>query len=161
MSETNPYAPPEASVADVVSTVESPPLWNPAAAGGWSLLFTPVFGALVHMKNWQALGEPARAENSKKWAIGSVAYIVVMVLLTLVVPDLKALDGLSRIGGLALLIGWYYASGKSQQGYVLARFGNTYKRKGWGLPLLCGLAGIAAFMAVMVVVGIVMAMAQG
>ena len=53
------YAPPTAHVDDVHAARQSavaPPLWNPGAAMAWSLLFSPIFGAFVHMKNWQALG---------------------------------------------------------------------------------------------------------
>jgi hypothetical protein len=39
----------------------APALWNPNAAANWSLLFSPMFGAWLHMKNWAALGEPERA----------------------------------------------------------------------------------------------------
>lgn len=41
-------------------------LWNPNAAANWSLLFTPLFGAYLHMLNWRSLGEaggPPRHEN--------------------------------------------------------------------------------------------------
>ena len=51
----NPYAPPKAEVADVGRTEVAPALWNPNAAASWSLLFSPAFGAFLHMKNWQAL----------------------------------------------------------------------------------------------------------
>ena len=58
----NPYSPPGAIIDDVMN---APPLWNPNAAANWSLLFSPAFGAFVHMKNWQALGEPEKAANAK------------------------------------------------------------------------------------------------
>ena len=59
MSQENPYAPPTAAVADIgtATAAPRPPLWNPGAAASWSLLLSPVFGAILHMKNWQAMGE--------------------------------------------------------------------------------------------------------
>lgn len=158
----NPYAPPRAEVADVVQAVPveaAPALWNPRAAVNWSLLFTPVFGALLHMRNWQALGEPQRAARSKAWAWGSFAFFIALTVVSAVLPDSRAMDGVSRIGGLALLVSWYYAAGKEQQAYVLVRFGKGYPRKGWGKPLLLGVAGIAAFLFAAVVVGLLVGVA--
>ena len=36
-------------------------LWNPDAAACWSMLFTPLFGTILVIRNWEALGEPKRA----------------------------------------------------------------------------------------------------
>ena len=63
----DPYAPPQTDLSAPAAELENnPPLWNPNAAAMWSLLFSPVFGALVHMKNWQAMGEPEKAAASKR-----------------------------------------------------------------------------------------------
>jgi len=154
----NPYAPPEAEVADVAgpSAVEAAPaLWNPGAAASWSLMFTPIFGAILQMKNWQALGEPDKAATAKAWAWGCVAFFVALTLLGAFLPDSKAMDGLSRLSAFALLITWYYANGKAQQAYVAARFGKTYPRKGWAKPLSLAVLGIMGFLLAAVVVGVV------
>ena len=69
MIERNPYAPPQADVEPVaVETPAAPSLWNPNAAASWSLIFTPIFGAILHMKNWEALGEPQKAAGARSWA---------------------------------------------------------------------------------------------
>ncbi len=163
MPETNnPYAAPEADVADVLGRpIESPPLWNPNAAASWSLIFSPVFGALIQRKNWQALGELERAEKSKQWAIGSLVFLILMVVLAVWSDGRSAVDALTRVAGLALLITWYYSNGKAQQAYVLARFGKTYKRRGWGFALLCAVAACAGFLVVAALIGIVAAMLEG
>ena len=153
MPVPNPYSPPTSEVADVRPTEDSPPLWNPRVAANWSLLFSPAFGALVQMKNWEALGEPKRASKSKNWAVGSVAFFVVMTLAAIFAPDSKPIDGLTRLLALVLLVVWYYASGKSQHAYVLARFGATYKKKGWGKPLLYAVLALIGFMVAMGIVG--------
>ena len=126
MNQRNPYAPPQADVEPVaMATTASPPLWNPNAAASWSLLFTPVFGAILHMKNWEALGEPQKAAGARSWAIGTLIFLFVLAIVSGILGDSKALDGLGRIAGLIVLVAWYYASGKSQQNYVLARFGRN------------------------------------
>jgi len=108
---------------------------------------------LVHMKNWQALGETEEAAKSKNWAIGSLIFLAFMALLAAFLPDSKVMDLLTRLTGLVLLIVWYYASGKPQYRYVLTKFGTKYKKKGWSKPLLCAIGGLLGFMVVMGLLG--------
>ena len=140
----NPYASPAAAVVDVVAVDAAPKLWNPNAAANWSLLFSPAFGALLHMKNWQALGDLQRAQANRNWAIASVVIILGSALLAVFNPDSKALDGSTRLVGLGLLIAWYLGSAKAQAQLVKERFGSRYPRRGWTLPLLVALGCFAA-----------------
>lgn len=156
MPEHNPYAPPVAEVADITTTEAAPALWNPGAASSWSLLFSPIFGAYLHMRNWQALGQPEKAAQSKNWVIGLVAVFTVVVLAPLIIKGVAILDVLGRFGGFAMLITWYYSIGKSQQTYVFGRFGKAYPRRGWGVPLLAALGLFAAFIAVVVVLALIL-----
>jgi len=139
MSEHNPYASPKAAVADLFEGEAAPPLWNPTAAGAWSLLFTPVFGAFLHMQNWKALGQPEKAAASKKWMLGSIAFLFAIMLSSLFISPSEVMERLTNLSGIVLLIVWYYAIGKSQQTYVAKRFGKTYPRRGWAIPLLTAL----------------------
>lgn len=150
----NPYTPPTTEVADAAPSETSPAIWNPNAAANWSLLFTPAFGALIHMKNWRALGEPARAATAKVWVIVSFVFLALVVLLGVVAPDSKPIDAASRGGGLILLIAWYAGSGREQARYVKSRFGNGYVRRGWGRPLMIAFAALVALF----VIGIVSAL---
>ena len=136
MSDHNPYAAPKAVVADVFETGTAPPLWNPTAAGAWSLLFSPIFGAFLHMQNWKALGRPEKATASKKWMFGSIAFFVANIFSSPFLRESGIMGNAGSLGILVLLIVWYYAIGKSQQTYVAARFGKTYPRRGWVIPLV-------------------------
>ncbi len=147
---SNPYAPPKSQTTDVTPKGQAPALWNPNAAASWSLLFSPAFGAYLHMKNWQALGDAEKASNSRMWIYIYAGFIVLMALSTGIAPESKVMDGLSRTAGIALLIGWYYASGKAQVTYVRAEFGTSYPRKGWLVPIV---AGIGAWLGVALVIG--------
>jgi hypothetical protein len=140
----NPYAPPQSNV-ELAATPDAlaPPLWNPNAAAILSLFFTPVFGALLHMKNWQALGEPQKAAASRGWAIGSAVFIVVWGIVSMFLGDSTTVNTFDRAAGLALLLSWYYGNGKPQTSYVLARFGKDYPRRGWAVPILIALGVIA------------------
>jgi len=149
----NPYAPPKADVADVVGSQVAPPLWNPNAAANWSLLFSPIFGAFLHMKNWQVLGEPAKASAAKVWVVVGIAVFVVLALASALVPNEKATDGLSRVVAIALLFSWYFASARHQAAYVKARFGTAYPRKGWSKALLLAVLALVGFVVALGAIG--------
>ena len=151
----NPYAPPAADVGDITQHEVAPTLWNPNAAANWSLLLSPAFGAFLHMKNWQALGEPAKAASAKVWAILSLVVLIGGSTVSALLPNIRAADGLSRILLFCLLITWYFVSARAQARYVQERFGKSYPRKGWGKPLLVALLVFAGFVAAFVVVGLV------
>lgn len=123
--------------------------WNPAAAAGWSLLLTPVFGAWLHMRNWQTLGDTARARRSWHWVLGSAAFHVMLPLSGLFLPPSEAMDSLSWLAGLGLLLAWYYLDGKAQHALLLGRHGEAYPRRGWLLPLLVGGGVLTAWLGVL------------
>ena len=150
---TNPYAPPKATVADIEVHEDAPPLWNPNAAANWSLLFSPAFGAFLHMKNWQALGEPAKASAARTWVIVVVSILIALPVLLFVIPAARGLESLSRIAGLILLISWYVSSGRAQAQYVKERLGKDYPRKGWGKPLLIALGAFLGYVLVLGLLG--------
>jgi hypothetical protein len=154
----NPYSPPQTDLSAPAAELENnPPLWNPNAAAMWSLLFSPVFGALVHMKNWQAMGEPEKAAASKRWAIGIVVALIALVVLELAFPTNRLFNAASSFGGFGLLIGWYMASGREQVQVVSMRF-IGYPKRGWGQPLLYAVLAFIAFIVVMAICGFVYAM---
>ena len=49
-------------------------VWNPDAAAGWSLIFSPVFGSYLHMCNWRTLSEPKKEASSKTWFYISIGF---------------------------------------------------------------------------------------
>ena len=113
------------------------------------------------MKNWEALGEPAKAQKSKNWAIGCVVFFFALTILLVLLPNSKPLDGLTRPLAVVLLVVWYYADGKSQQAYVLGKFGKTYPKKGWGKPRLIAVAALIGFIVVMAVFGFILGAITG
>jgi len=95
MNTRNPYAPPEAEVADVAGPAfleAAPALWNPAAAASWSLIFSPIFGSWLQMKNWQALGESEKAAKARTWVWVCCAFFTALIVLgaILLVPSWQA-----------------------------------------------------------------------
>ncbi|AKS43394.1 hypothetical protein [Wenzhouxiangella marina] len=120
----NPYAPPKSDLQPPVE--DAPAIWNPNAAGLWSLLFTPIFGASLVMKNWKAMGQPDRAGAAMIWVIVSI----VMIIPSIFIPFL----------GLVYLIVWYFSNQRPQAVYVRERWGQGYPRRSWALPLILAVA---------------------
>jgi hypothetical protein len=152
MSEQNTLTP---HPNEAITPEAIPPLWNPGAAASWSLLFGPMFGAYLHMKNWETLGQSDKASTSKKWVVANLVFLAFAALISILVSESKGLDVLTRFAGVGLLIGWYYAIGKSQQAYVLGHFGKSYPRRGWSKPLFAALGILMGFIVVIFIVGLV------
>lgn len=133
----------------------APALWNPAAAANWSLLFTPVFGAALHMKNWRALGDEQKAGQAKMWMIASLVILLGMMLAGIVLPESTELDRMGRSVGMAVLLGWYFTAARAQQKLVKERFGKNYERRGWAKPIGMALLAIGGVFCVMMIIAVV------
>ena len=147
--ETNRYAPPRAAVADTHAPDGAPPLWNPNAAANWSLLFSPVFGAWLHMSNWRALGEAAKAEASRRWLIAAMAVLGAQLFVGRFRPSMI---GWANLVALLWLLAWYFASARGQARLVKERWGRDYPRRPWSRPLLTAVLAFAAWFAIAMVV---------
>ncbi len=153
----NPYSPPKADVSSATENV--PPLWNPNAAANWCLLLSTAFGAYLHMKNWEALGESRKANISMVWMIVSILFLLGNIFLGTTVSGTGAqyqqktvhLQTLN-LPLLLVLLGWYFLSARAQVKYIKDRFGDNYPRKGWLKPifgtlgLLFGVAILTSFL---------------
>ena len=114
------FAPPKADL-EAHDGQPSPPLWNPNAAGLWSLLFSPVFGSYLVLKNWQAIGAADKIQLGRLWLGVSVAMLIV--------------SSLFPLGGFGYIIVWYFLWQSKQTEFVRARWGASYQRRGWAIPL--------------------------
>lgn len=116
-----------------------PKLWNPNSAANWSLLFTPIFGAWLHVKNWDELGKPEEAKRSMIWVYAGALFLLSSLFLTLPVAASRAI-------GPIWLFSWYFTSAKAQIKHVgaMTSAGGTYVKKPWILPLSVALAGLIA-----------------
>jgi hypothetical protein len=111
-------------------------IWNPAAAARWSLLFTPAFGAFIHMRNWQALGQPRQAASARKWFHASLCLLILQILTSALNARLGSEPLLLHPLGLLFLLVWYVAAARQQTLLVRARYGARYRRKRWDSVLL-------------------------
>ncbi len=112
-------------------------LWNPIAAANWSLIFTPMFGAWLHAKNWEALGRPNEANRSMLWVYGTIPFMLGVMLAP--IPD-----AWSRILGTVWLASWYFGFAKPQVKHLEAMQlnGVTYEKKAWLKPLAAASLGL-------------------
>jgi hypothetical protein len=151
--EASRYSPPLAPVEAPDAPPAAPALWNPGAALAWSLLFTPLFGAWLHMRNWQAMGEPEKAAGSQRWMIGILCFWIALAGVAMLGPPLgDAWDWLSRAGGLGMLLAWWIGSAHAQSSAVAQRYGSDYPRKSWIAPVLAAIGAWAAFAVVLMMV---------
>ena len=101
----------------------APSLWNPNAAGLWSILLTPTFGSYLLRKNWVEIGDAEKARSAKMWLIASAAMIPPTTMTALL--------------GLVYLIAWHLVFQKKQARYVQSHWGGiTYAKGGQSRCLL-------------------------
>lgn len=126
-------------------------LWNPTAAGNWSILFTPAFGAFLQAQNWKALNEPGRAKTSMFFVYLTAALIVVAIvsLVTPVIPQT-----INTAFGLLLLIAWFFISCKPQMTYVKEQLGDNYIHKKWLAPIGIAITGWVVYVSLGLIVAL-------
>jgi hypothetical protein len=135
-------------VALVVVAEADQAIWNPLAAAGWSLVFTPAFGAYLLMRNWQTLGEPRQAVLARIWLCFSLGLLGVQLLSAAINRRLNSESNLLDWLGLLYLAAWCVGAVLPQARLVRRRYGAAgYPRKAWDLALLYGvLAGVGYFL---------------
>jgi hypothetical protein len=156
----SPYSPPKVDLETVPQGATVPYLWNPHAAAGWSLLFTVIFGALVLRRNWLALGERERAAWQVGWIVGGLLWLLLALPAFLFLPGpFGSLFG--RFAGLVILLGWYATSVRRQHAYIAERWGRSYPRKSWLLPLALGFLVLAPLVFFLAALAFLMTMFSG
>jgi heme/copper-type cytochrome/quinol oxidase subunit 2 len=134
----SPYGPVKASL-QIESGDVAPALWNPDVAGVWSMFFTPIFGSILVLKNWQAIGEESLAKTGRVWLIVSIFMLIPSGFVPL-------------LGFLYILI-WYFAWQKKQTKYIEERWAKNYPKKKWGVPVLIGIGGVVVYSILLVLIG--------
>lgn len=111
-------------------------LWNPSAAATWSLVFTPAFGAFIHMLNWQALGQPAQAAAARRWFYASLALLMLQIWTRALNARLGTEPLLLHPASVLFLLVWYFGAARPQARLVRARYGAGYRRRRWDSVLM-------------------------
>lgn len=126
-------------------------LWNPHALANWSVLFTPVFGAILASANWRQLGNQGRADAAMRWAYGA-AIVAGLPFLGILIGMNGTFDPVlvSVLMGtwpflVVLTLGlWYFLSIRPQARFIRDNFGTAYARQSWGKPLGVAVTAVVA-----------------
>jgi hypothetical protein len=116
------------------------------AAVNWSLLFSPAFGAYLQMKNWEALGERAKAEDARAWFQATLLFAIAYPVLEWFCATYVR-DNIYVLRPLALLfvIFWYFASAAGQIRYIKQLDGGSYVRRPWAKVLSVATVGAITY----------------
>ena len=142
----------EANPSHLLVDVAKPSLWNPSVASAWSLLLTPIFGAVLHALNWRELRHQNRQLGNIAWAVLYASFLL-LLLVSLLVSFPRPLDVGLKGAPLALLLAWYYSLGRSQEQFVTESLQGGYLKRSWAFPLACGAGGVLGYLSIALVVG--------
>lgn len=134
--EDLPPPPPPPFHAEIAKRKLETPLWNPVPVIAWSLLFTPVFGAILLAMNWEAMGDSERAKRNFNWATVVGVFIFGLSNNADVAESLWVLE-------LIALVAWVYFEARHQLALLRADE-VVYPKRGWLLPLV--IAMVASFL---------------
>lgn len=133
-------------------------LWNPSAAVNWSVLISPVFGALLVSWNYKSLGMALEAKKALIWTYIAAGLGAIVLLSRLFLFEDPIFSGSNSPGlffflffGMGLfyflfLIIWYIVVARKQMKYVKKQLNNQYTKKPWGKPLGIALPSYALYM---------------
>lgn len=129
-------------------------LWNPNAAAAWSLLFTPVFGAALHMLNARAMGDERLRKLNKWFLIGFVLLVPIIEAGAILYAVLFKLDMIFFIFPFptplfTMFLIWYIAAGRRQAALVAEQYGSNYPRRPWLKAILFGILGLSVLQALL------------
>ena len=88
-------------------------IWNPNVAACLSIIFTPIFGAWIHAKNWEVL----KKEQERRW---SMLFVYCLIAVTIFVVYYQYFIGDVKSSPLSIgtLLTWYFILGKLQVSHI-------------------------------------------
>ncbi len=119
---------------------KTPELYNPKIVCAASLLFTPIFGALLQTENWLALGRRDEAAASRCWVRASVWLVMLFLMMQTLFRREAAMSWIGPYFLLVLWAAWMLLSGRKQLSYLKAAPRRCRSRP-LGKPVLLGAAG--------------------
>jgi GYF domain 2 len=114
----------------------APPLWNPGAAGIWSLFLPWAMGALLVALNWRALGEPEKAKRAMVWFYAALAFMLMLPLLAMFEGSAPLTSLFYLFGNPTALLIWNWAECERQRKLLKRLFDNRYPRRWLIVPIL-------------------------
>lgn len=131
--------------------LEDRKLWNPLASAGWSLLFSPLFGAILLDRNWRVLDQKDQARWTRLlfWLSASAILFGFIVAPIDFTPGAeKTITGISKIIGISLT-GACFTIGRHQKRFLAESGRANYPKKSWSKPIAFGVVGLVAFIGIL------------
>jgi hypothetical protein len=119
-------------------------LWNPTIAASLSLIFTPVFGALLHCMNAEALGDPRLCRIAWMWLLLALAFTASgLYLVTLGdITPVSSFAASALLGGYTII---WYSFAANKQTRLVSRLGRMlWRPRSFTLPVLIALTVMCA-----------------
>jgi len=110
------------------------PLWNPDVAAALSIVFTPVFGAVIHALNWKTLRDERRASMAWVWA-AVIVIVLAAAALHGIVPGARDVGATFVLVMLVSLAWWYFGAARAQSKFVVNELKSSYVRASWFTPI--------------------------
>ncbi|KAF0811440.1 hypothetical protein IGB42_04058 [Andreprevotia sp. IGB-42] len=126
-----------ATQAEIDQRFHNMPFWAPKQIALLSFFFTPIFGAMLYLKNAQTIGDAYFINAAWRGLLTAL----IGAVLCMFIPGLY----------LVFYAVWFFTSGKEQMNLVDEVWGDKFVHKPWGKPIgiACGiflaLMGIAYF----------------
>lgn len=118
---------------DEASKIE---LWSPDKAAFFSIIFSPIFGAVIHALNWKALGEKSKSRMSWIWAVLIwLAFSVVTASGEAKLYDFEVITMHLQLTQMVIIVLWYFLSARAQSKYLVTHYPQGYTKKSWVYPI--------------------------
>lgn len=134
-------------------------IWDPKKIILWSAVFTPILGAYLCSKNWQALGFPEKERTSMKWFYVSLIYYLSLPVAVhlasryfIVIPSVEIMMII-----LPLLV-WVASPGLAQLRYIKSEKTYLYPERSWRVPLTVAFGILFGAAGVLVSLGLTLAL---
>lgn len=124
---------------------QGPALWNPTAIVPWSVPFSPLFGAWLHIHNWTALGERRQAEVARRWFRALLVVMLFNALVNAVAERVNSSVSLADLISIVMFLTWYALAARPHARAVHERTRAHYARRRWDTALLTGVVAGAVF----------------
>lgn len=112
------------------------PVYSPEAAAVWSIVLTPMFGAVLHLANARVLGDIRLCRIAWSWTVA----LAIITLAGLYAAFNMAMTASAPFRASLILsfvtLVWYFLAGQAQSRHLLNAHGARYPRKGMFMPAL-------------------------
>lgn len=127
-------------------------LFHPRFVCALGFLFTPLLGAMLQARNWEALGQYDEARASRFWGRSALWLIGVYIAMQVIFHDQPIFQGFAIYFIAVMWLAWMVTSGFKQLRYLKAHPNLRYTNRPLGKVITLGVAGWLFYGLVMVTI---------